>query len=90
MTVSGTLDPDAADDYLPVGSYNGQPAWKAATKNWWVWYVPDYTTYVLTTVLAGGLEASDPFWFCQNTETAPIGTYIPNSPATGTATTALT
>ena len=77
------LDPDCSGVYKPIDDYDGFPAWKHATKNWWVFIDAYGEYYVITPELGRDFIAEDS-WHSFTIET-PYGTYISWCNILGTA-----
>ncbi len=87
VTVTGTLSPDVTGSYTQIADYNGYPAWKHESLNWWIYRYSD----------AGGgwwcISSFDPpspspnRW--RRNDASAYGDYLPLASVTGTATVTL-
>lgn len=84
--MAGTLSPDATGSYSPIGSYNGQTAWKHDTANFWIWYDTVAPGYYLSEELGAKVGIGDSYWFADAPPPGHLGVYMPGGIATGTAT----
>lgn len=91
--VSGEVSPDCtiADTGEPAGEYNGQPywTWEASGQTWYlsvqIALSPNIYHWVISTAV-GDVPRGTPSWYMDGS--TPIGDYVPNRDATGTATVA--
>ena len=83
LAVTGTLSPDATGLYDYCQEYNGRPAWKLRTGNYWIWWNTATADWRITSDL--GTATTTNRWICQGT-VALLSTYGPYGSATGTAT----
>lgn len=78
--VSGTLFPDIAGRYQPIGDYNLRPSFEKEGGGWFIWW-NGVNSWIISTVRGLGGVA---YW--TRTNPSEKGTYTPTPPATGIAT----
>lgn len=91
LIVTGAITPDATGNYFEGGILYGKPWYARDDDAFFIWYrvVAGVIHYwQITTILNSLLP---PSWYKSSYPTyqPPTGPYIPNAPATGTATVAL-
>ena len=80
LEVTGTLTPDVAGTYYLHGTNDGQPTWKLAAMDWWLFYSGTYAKWYITDQVG---QFTSPWWV---RVAGPAGAYEPHNGATGTAT----
>lgn len=79
--VSGTLSPDVTGTYAPFGAYGGKNSYKLATGDWYIWWLPLGSKWIISAEV--GSDTGARWWRADpNIE----GIYTPQTPATGDAT----
>ncbi len=89
-TVTGTLSPDATGTYIRIGPYGTLPLYiksgSDASDTFFLWF--DGTGWALQ-LGAQFPDTGASQWQLASTSDSPVGSYTPNTPATGTATVAV-
>jgi hypothetical protein len=81
IEVVGELLPDAGGIYVYGGEYNGRPYYTRTDSEWFIWYLPEVESNVISAVLGGLLDTC--YW--QSDGDNLFGEYYPHNGAVGIA-----
>jgi hypothetical protein len=81
VEVAGELLPDAGGIYVYGGEYNGRPYYARTDSEWFIWYLPEVGSNVISAVLGGLLDT----YYWQSDGDNLFGEYYPLNGAVGIA-----
>lgn len=84
--MSGQLDPDATGSYEQLADFEGYPAYKHLTKQWYLWTEEATDALILSASLGGDIGPTYAWWSNPAPTQDPVQILDPEDLATGTAT----